>query len=192
MLKIIINLQGEQIKRAYPDIFENEESFFDNCVEDMIDDSGSESGADVSDSTSPLASSSKKASLENAPKRPPVNGHRRELVWKPENAQNLSLEDILREFQNYVHGLGSSSEPALHSRRGRYSSRTAHRCPGYNRTEITLTADINRSAIVSHSTPLPHEICQVCKQTVKDAEIFNCICGGEGRSCHKFSYIACN
>lgn len=155
----------------------------------MTDDSGSESVADVSNSTSSLAVSSKKASSENVPKRPRVDGHRRELVWKADNAQSFLLEDILREFQNYVHGLRSSSEPALHSRRGRYSSRTAHRCPGYNRTEITLTADINRSAIVSHSTPLPHEICQICKQIVKDAEIFNCICGGEGR-CHKISYVA--
>jgi hypothetical protein len=58
-------------------------------------------------------------------------------------------------------------------------ARTAHRCPGYNRIEITLTANITRSAIVSHSSPIPHEICPVCKEVVKDTDIFNCICGGD-------------
>ena len=58
--------------------------------------------------------------------------------------------------------------------------RTAHRCPGYNRIEITLTANITHSAIISHSSPIPHEICPVCKQVVKDTDVFNCICGGDG------------
>ena len=68
----------------------------------------------------------------------------------------------------------------LNHRRGRYMARTAHRCPGYNRTEITLTANITCSTIVSHSSPIPHETCPVCKQVVKDTDVFNCICGSDG------------
>jgi hypothetical protein len=45
-----------------------------------------------------------------------------------------------------------------------------------------LTPDIARSAIVSHLTPTPHEICPVCKEIVKGAEIFACICGPAGKS----------
>jgi hypothetical protein len=65
-------------------------------------------------------------------------------------------------------------------RRGRYTGRTAHRCPGYIRIEITLTANITRSAIVSHSSPIPHERCPVCNEVVKDTDVFNCTCGGDG------------
>jgi len=65
--------------------------------------------------------------------------------------------------------------------RGRYTARTSHRCPGYNRIEITLTPDITRSAIVFHSSPTPYEICPVCREVVKDAEIFNCVCNQNGR-----------
>ena len=109
-----------------------------------------------------------------------MDGHRRELVWKPQDEKNSSLKDISFEFKAFFDRLPPSSEPALHRRRGRYIVRTAHRCPGYNRTEITLTPSITRSAIVSHSTPLPHEICPVCNRVVQDVEIFDCICGGEG------------
>jgi hypothetical protein len=65
---------------------------------------------------------------------------------------------------------------------GRYTIKTAHQCPGYNRIEIILTPDIACSTIVSHLTPIPHEICPVCKEIVKDAEIFACICGHDGKS----------
>ena len=42
-----------------------------------------------------------------------------------------------------------------------------------------------RSAIVSHLTPTPHEICPVCKEIVQDAEIFACSCGGDSKSLFK-------
>ena len=106
--------------------------------------------------------------------------YRRELVWKPQNHEAVSLEDIARQFQDIMHT--PFTEFALNRRRGRYTTKTAHRCPGYNRIEITLTTDLARSAIVSHLTPTPHEICPVCKEIVKDAEIFACICGGDGES----------
>jgi len=103
--------------------------------------------------------------------------------------ETVSLETIARQFQDFQCRPSIQSE--LKSRRGRYTTKTAHRCPGYNRIEITLTADIARSAIVSHLTPTPHEICPVCNEIVKDAEIFACICGGGGTSVRKTEPSSC-
>jgi len=109
------------------------------------------------------------------------NGRRQELVWKYPTAETVvPLNDISHQFQSFLNAYLSSSEPALNHRRGRYTARTAHRCPGYNRVEITLTADVTRSAIVLHSSPIPHEICPVCGEVVKDTEVFNCVCGVDG------------
>ena len=108
------------------------------------------------------------------------NARRRELVWRTEKNDTVSLEEIAHQFQSFQ--LTSSKELGFNRRRGRYTTKTAHRCPGYNRIEITLTPHIARSAIVSHLTPIPHEICPVCKEIVKDTEIFACICGRDGKS----------
>jgi len=110
--------------------------------------------------------------------------HRRELGWKSQEHETVPLEDIARRFPDFI--LPSSTELAFTRRRGCYTTKTAHRCPGYNRIEITLTTDIARSAIVSHLTPNPFEICPVCKDIVKDADIFACsICSGGGKSADK-------
>jgi len=98
-------------------------------------------------------------------------------VWKSLTTESVTLNDISHQFQDF---LDASSAPALSRRRGRHADRTAHRCPGYNRTEITLTADITHSVIVEYFSPIPYEICPVCKEVVEDAEFFNCICGGDG------------
>ena len=115
-----------------------------------------------------------------------AQGSRRELVWKSQSMQNvfphISLCTISRQFQAFLVDLNTTSKPTLHRYRGRYAKRTAHRCPGYIRVEITLTTDITQSAIVSHSTPTAQEICPVCNEVVTEEEIFNCICGREGMS----------
>ena len=120
---------------------------------------------------------------QRSPRKPIPTAYRRELVWKSQNYEPVSLEDIARQFQEFMRT--PFTEFTLNRRRGRYTTKTAHRCPGYNRIEITLTTDLDRSAIVSHLTPTPHEICPVCKEIVKDAEIFACICGGDGKSAYK-------
>ena len=119
----------------------------------------------------PLASESRKSN---------PSAHRRELVWRPQKNEKVSLEEIALQFKRFLPTF--SSDLGFNRRRGRYTTKTAHRCPGYNRVEITLTPEIARSAIVSHLTPIPHEICPVCKEVVKDAEIFACICGRDGKS----------
>ena len=131
-------------------------------------------------SGAPSSSTSGRPSPRISPQKVLPSGRRQELVWKSPTAEDVSLNDISRQFQNFLNAHLSSSEPALNRRRGRYTVRTAHRCPGYNRIEITLTADITRSAIVSHSSSIPHEICPVCKEVVKCTDVFNCICGGDG------------
>ena len=113
------------------------------------------------------------------------SARRRELVWRSQKNETVSLEEIARQFQSSL--LTVTTESGFNHRRGRYTTKTAHRCPGYNRIEIALTPDIARSAIVSHLTPIPHEICPVCKEIVKDAEIFACICGRDGKSVHDHS-----
>ena len=119
------------------------------------------------------------------PNKSTSSANRRELVWKSQGHEMVSLEDIAHQCQDFLRTFSTPS--ALSHRRGRYATKTAHRCPGYNRIEITLTTDIACSAIVSHRTPTPHEICPVCKEIVQDAEIFACICDGDGKSLHEHS-----
>ena len=128
----------------------------------------------------PDASSMPPISLRRPFRKSSPSARRRELVWRSKKNETASLEEIARQFQSFL--LTFSAELGFNHRRGRYTTKTAHRCPGYNRIEITLTPDIARSAIVSHLTPIPHEICPVCKEIVKDAEIFACICGRDGKS----------
>ena len=109
-------------------------------------------------------------------RRPPSPSARRELVWKSKNNETISLEDIAHQFQSFL--LTFSTKVDFNRRRGRYTTKTAHRCPGYNRIEITLTPNIARSAIVSHLTPIPHDVpClkEICKRCA-------CICGRDGKS----------
>ena len=167
-LTIDENILEKQIQRTYADTLETEDFTFFGYGEE-----------DLQGISSTSAVSSRKISSEK-PGRLPIDGHRRELVWKSQDAKHLSLEDIYFKFKAFLDSLPASYEPALHRRRGRYTIKTFHRCSGYNRTEITLTPSITRSAIVSHSTPLPNEICAVCHRVIQDAEIFDCICGGEG------------
>ncbi|KAJ6597614.1 hypothetical protein DFH09DRAFT_1304395 [Mycena vulgaris] len=55
--------------------------------------------------------------------------------------------------------------------------RSAHRCAGYVREEITLATTMGDSAVVSHDTPSPLEICAVCHEVVGVSEVFQCVCG---------------
>ena len=90
---------------------------------------------------------------QRSPRKPTPTAYRRELVWKSQNYEPVSLEDIARQFQEFMRT--PFTELTLNRRRGRYTTKTAHRCPGYNRIEITLTTDLDRSAIglPSHSHP---------------------------------------
>lgn len=112
----------------------------------------------------------------------PSNGDRFQLVWRTPKALagTVALSDISSQFQCLLTTDNSSSKPTLNCRRGRYTVRTSHRCPGYRRFEIILTADVLHSVIALHSSPVPHEICPICNEVVKGGESFKCICGQDG------------
>jgi hypothetical protein len=195
-----------QIQRTYVDEFDADHDLDQNRLEEFEFDAGTppvetkinpQSNSSrlknfqsifrsvQSNPRTPAASkaTSKISSSPIPPRKSTPSAHRRELVWKSQEHETVSLEDIAHQFQDFLHTF--STQSALSRRRGRYTTKTAHRCPGYNRIEITLTTDIARSAIVSHLTPTPHEICPVCKEIVQDAEIFACICGGDSKSLHE-------
>jgi hypothetical protein len=56
-------------------------------------------------------------------------------------------------------------------------TRSAHRCAGYVREEITLATTVADSAVISHDTPSPLEMCPVCHEIVGFHDELRCICG---------------
>ena len=163
---------GQQIQRAHIDEFDEDVIDPPENRFEELDDNLSSSNAHASPGLT-----GGRTLLAPSPQQP--DGRRQELIWKSATGVKVTLDDISRQFRDFLYPHPPSSEVIL-NRRGRYMARTSHRCPGYNRIEITLTPDISRSAIVSHSSPTPGEICPVCKEVVREAEIFNCICGNYG------------
>ena len=97
---------------------------------------------------------------------------RREVRWKlDKSAYNGSLESIVRRFEDYLDCVSAS--PA-HSPLRRITASThgwvSHRCPGYLREEITLTADVSRSVVIAHQYPSRSEICTICGQLVRSSK----------------------
>ncbi|KDR67643.1 hypothetical protein GALMADRAFT_1070341 [Galerina marginata CBS 339.88] len=150
-----------------------------NEFDDLPEDRFEEVDDDLSSSIAPTSPSARQGGppWQKLPRH--QDGQRQELVWKSHSTDSVALSDISHQFTDLLNSHRSSTEPALNRRRGRHTSITSHRCPGYNRIEITLATDITRNAIVSHSSPTPGEICLVCKEIVKE-DIFNCICGSNG------------
>jgi hypothetical protein len=58
----------------------------------------------------------------------------------------------------------------------------AHRCVGYIRQEITPATTTADSAVVSHDSPSPLEVCSVCHEVVGLHDVFRCICCDPSRS----------
>ncbi|KDR80442.1 hypothetical protein GALMADRAFT_242885 [Galerina marginata CBS 339.88] len=161
--------KGRHRQRTYHDKFDD--AVPDNQFGEFNDDSSS--------LTTPASLSATTSKLSPRSLRCP-SGRRQELVWRSLTTDTVALNDISRQFQSFLNFHRSSSESALSQRRGRYTARTSHRCPGYSRIEVTLTTDILRSAIVSYSSPTPGEICPVCREVVTEKEIFSCLCGNLG------------
>ena len=94
---------------------------------------------------------------------------RREVQWKLDKSSiNQSLESIVRRFEDYL-GCVSASSADSPLRRITASPHKwdSHRCPGYLREEITLTADVSRSVVIAHQYPSQSEICTICGQLVQ-------------------------
>ena len=94
---------------------------------------------------------------------------RREVWWKlDKSANNRSLESIVRRFENYLDCVWASSAASPLRRITASPHRwVSHRCAGYLREEITLTADVSRSVVVAHQYPSQSEICTICGELVQ-------------------------
>ena len=101
------------------------------------------------------------------PRRTP----RREVWWLELGSKNQSLESIKRRFEDCLDRfLLSSSKSLLRhiTSPDNKLRRNLHQCPGYLREEITLTSDVSKSVIISHSTfPTQSEVCSICGQLVQ-------------------------
>ncbi|KAJ6597715.1 hypothetical protein DFH09DRAFT_1399418 [Mycena vulgaris] len=89
---------------------------------------------------------------------PPIQP-RREYVWRTiERGHRIShdLDLKLYSVNKFVWSDG----------------RSAHRCAGYIREEVTLAATTGDSAVISHDAPSPLEICAVCHEVVGVHEVF--------------------
>jgi hypothetical protein len=94
---------------------------------------------------------------------------RREVRWKLDKcANNRSLECIVRCFENRLNCVSASSaDSPLRRITASPHKLVSHRCPGYLREEITLTANVSRSVVVAHQYPSQSEICTICGQLVQ-------------------------
>ncbi|KAJ7143893.1 hypothetical protein C8R44DRAFT_724901 [Mycena epipterygia] len=106
---------------------------------------------------------------ENEPSVPP----RREYVWRTIDRGQQSLATVASRIAMDLDLKLSSSVNKLAWSNGR----SAHRCAGYMREEITLATTTGDSAVVSHDAPSPLEICSVCHEVVGVHEFFRCDCG---------------
>ncbi|KAF7328972.1 hypothetical protein MVEN_02527200 [Mycena venus] len=102
----------------------------------------------------------------------PVISPRREYVWRTLNRGEQSLATVARRI---TLELDTDLSP-LH-RLIRTDGRSAHRCAGYMREEITLATTTVNSAVVAYDAPSPTEICSICHEVVGLHEMFWCICG---------------
>jgi hypothetical protein len=111
------------------------------------------------------------ASSENIPEEPPVPP-RREYVWRTTNLGQQSLATVAARI-----ALDLDMKLSSINRLAWTGGRSPHRCAGYIREEVTLAPTTADSAVVSHDTPSPREICSVCHEVVGLYEVFQCICG---------------
>jgi len=136
--------------------------------------------APSSPSESPIQTTAVRSSITRVeePLRVPP---RREYVWRSLGRSGMSFAEISRQFSDVLQtSFPSPSGLPLRRVGGRDAANTHHRCRGYTREEITLTTNLIDSAVVTFTTPAPQEICAVCRDTVQEGEIFDCVCRGSG------------
>ncbi|KAJ6557803.1 hypothetical protein B0H19DRAFT_121294 [Mycena capillaripes] len=102
---------------------------------------------------------------------------RREYVWRTIDRGHQSLAAVaIRMTRELDLKLSTVNKLTWTGGEG------VHRCAGYVREEITLATTAGDSAVVSHDSPSPHEICCVCHEVVGLHEVFLCICGDSGNN----------
>ncbi|KAJ6597693.1 hypothetical protein DFH09DRAFT_83731 [Mycena vulgaris] len=101
---------------------------------------------------------------------PPVRP-RREYVWRTIDRGQQSLANVASRISHDL-----DMELYSLSKLTWSHMRSAHRCAGYVREEITLATTMGDSAVVSHDAPCPLEVCCICHEVVGVHEVFRCIC----------------
>ncbi|KAJ7613948.1 hypothetical protein FB45DRAFT_1110888 [Roridomyces roridus] len=98
---------------------------------------------------------------------------RREYVWR-----TMETQQSLATVAAQIHRDLDVRRTPIHKLTWT-NAQSAHRCPGYVREEITLTTRTADSAVVSHDSPDPQEVCPVCHEVVIVAAVdfFRCVCG---------------
>ncbi|KAF5364976.1 hypothetical protein D9758_008177 [Tetrapyrgos nigripes] len=107
--------------------------------------------------------------VSSAPSNP-----RRELVWKVSRRRLSTVALVAQQYQNNLNRLRILGPLSLtlryfETRLGERSN-FRHRCPGYRKEEIKLTANIKEVAIINHSPPSNSEICLVCGEAVNEED----------------------
>ena len=89
--------------------------------------------------------------------------------WKlDKNANNQSLNYIVRRFKDYLDCVwASSADYSLCHITASPCKWVSHRCSEYLCEEITITADVSRSAVVAYPDPNQSKICTICHQLVQ-------------------------
>ncbi|KAJ7692843.1 hypothetical protein B0H17DRAFT_1179174 [Mycena rosella] len=106
---------------------------------------------------SPWCSSRNRSESQPEPLVPP----RREYVWRTMDRGQQSLATVAKRMASDL-----NSNPSSIHKLAWTDGRTPHRCAGYVREEITLATTTVDSAVVSHDTPSPLEICSICHEVV--------------------------
>lgn len=97
---------------------------------------------------------------------------RREYVWRTIERGEQSLATIAHRISLDLEMTLSSLNTLAWT-----DGQSTYRCAGYIREEITLAPTTRDSAVVSHDTPGPREVCSVCHEVVGLNEALWCICG---------------
>ncbi|KAJ7334730.1 hypothetical protein DFH08DRAFT_292102 [Mycena albidolilacea] len=97
---------------------------------------------------------------------------RREYVWRKMNRGQQSLATVASRI-----ALDLDMNLSSLRRMTWTDGRSAHRCAGYVREEITLATTTLDSAVVAHNAPGPSELCPICHEVVGLYEMLWCACG---------------
>jgi hypothetical protein len=100
---------------------------------------------------------------------------RREYVWRKMDRGQQSLATVANRI-----ALDLDMNLSSLRRMSWTDRRSAHRCAGYVREEITLATTTLDSAVVAHDSPGLSELCPICHEVVGLHEMFRCTCGDFG------------
>ncbi|KAK7441998.1 hypothetical protein VKT23_016276 [Stygiomarasmius scandens] len=195
-LRMLDNLCRKTFEQASCSLYEDR-----NIDENDRPESFSDIPEDSVPSGSTLGSNNSPGSQPGPTEEPSTSVKpRRELIWRVPPERLATVSSIAQHYRVYIERAQLRNVKYLPFRQLRAHTGVWHRCLGYKKEEITLTASVEENAVISHATPSRREICSVCGEIVNDNDEFNCICGlgDNGVSanircsrCHTWSHSDC-